>query len=241
MIIVFILVAFFSWSKKAFDTVNPKILLFKTRILWSKRKSKRCFFLLFITDSNSHQLIGKTLNSNLLGRRKGSVLGLLLFIIFINYLHYAVIHSKVWDFADATNLLFANKSLKKINKFINHDLALINKRLRANKITTKIGIEIRKKREATKRGIAIFRAKNKRITKHLNFRIRGQKAEPWTKVKYLGVILHEHLEWNTHTNNLNTKLNRAIGLLAKIHHYIPKCWLRTLYHALCNCQNLNRP
>ena len=32
------------------------------------------------------------------------------------------------------------------------------------------------------------------------------------------VILQEHLEFNTHTNNLNTKLNRAIGLLARIRH-----------------------
>ena len=48
------------------------------------------------------------------------------------------------------------------------------------------------------------------MIKHLNFRISEQKLE----VKYMEVILQEHLGWNTHTNNLNTKLNRAIGLLA---------------------------
>ena len=84
----------------------------------------------------------------------------------------------------------------------------------------------------TKREIIIFRAKNKILTKHLSFRISGQKVEPCTKVKYLGVILQEHLEWNTHTNNLNTKLNRAIGLLVKIRRYVPKFLLRTLYYAL---------
>ena len=47
-------------------------------------------------------------------------------------------------------------------------------------------------------------------------------------------MLQEHLEWNTHTNNLNTELNRAIGLLIKICHYIPKFILRTLYYALFN-------
>ena len=41
-------------------------------------------------------------------------------------------------------------------------------------------------------------------------------------------------EWNTHTNNLNTKLNRANGVLAKTHHYVPKFLLRTLYCALFN-------
>ena len=152
------------------------------------------------------------------------VLGPLLFIIFINNLHYVAIHSKIRHFADDTNLFIANKSLKKINKFINRDLVLINEWLRANTVSL----------NTTKTEIIIFRAKNKRITRHLNFRIIGQKVKPWTKVKYLGVILQEHLEWNAHTNNLNTKLNRAIGLLAKIHHQIPKFLLRTLYYALFN-------
>ena len=48
------------------------------------------------------------------------------------------------------------------------------------------------------------------------------------------VILQEHLKWNTHTNNVNTKLSRAIGLLAKIRHYSPKFILKTLYYALFN-------
>ena len=47
-------------------------------------------------------------------------------------------------------------------------------------------------------------------------------------------MLQEHLEWNTHTNSVNTKLNRAIDLFAKICHYIPKFLLRTLYYAFFN-------
>ena len=81
---------------------------------------------------------------------------------------------------------------------INHDLALTSKWL------------------TTKTEIVIFRAKNKKITKHLNFRTSGQKVEPCTKVKYLGVILQNGKDT---TNILNTKINRAIGLFAKIRHY----------------------
>ena len=113
----------------------------------------------------------------------------------INDLHYAAIHSKVRHFADNTNLFFPNKSLNIKNKCINHDLVLINKWLRANKI----GLN------TTKTDIIIFRPKNKRIKKQLNFRNSGQKVKPCTKVKYLKVILQEHLEWNTHTNNVKTK------------------------------------
>ena len=54
------------------------------------------------------------------------------------------------------------------------------------------------------------------------------------KVKYLGIHLQKDLEWNIHINNLSAKLNRAIGILSKIRHYVPKYLLRTIYYALFN-------
>ena len=58
------------------------------------------------------------------GVTQGSVLGPLLFIMFINDLHKSVKHSQILHFADDTNLNYANKSMKNVNKHINHDLFL---------------------------------------------------------------------------------------------------------------------
>ena len=80
------------------------------------------------------------------------------------------------------------------------------------------------------------------MTKHLNFRISGQKINTCSKVRYFGVILEEHLDWNLHINSLKCKLNRAIGILSKIRHYVPKFLLNTLYytmfqfHLIYSCQ-----
>ena len=61
----------------------------------------------------------------------------------------------------------------------------------------------------------MFRPKHKIITKHLNFRISGEKINLSTTVKHLGIILYEHLEWQGYINSLLIKLNRAAGLISK--------------------------
>ena len=96
--------------------------------------------------------------------------------------------------------------------------------LRSNKISL----------NASKTEIIIFKTKLKTITKHLNFRVSGQKINPTTSVKYLGVHLSDSLTWEIHFKNVQIKLNRAIGLLSKIRHYTPKFLLKTIYFSLFN-------
>ena len=50
----------------------------------------------------------------------------------------------------------------------------------------------------------------------------------------VGVFLNDSLSWDTHLNNLLPKFNRAIGLLAKIWHYMPKYLLKAIYYSLFN-------
>ena len=127
-------------------------------------------------------------------------------------------------FADNTNLLYINKSVQRINKHINLDLSLIVQWLRANKISL----------NADKTELVIFSLKRKQITKHLNFRISGQKIEISTRVKYLGIQIDQHLNWNEHIKNIIPKLSRAIGVLSKICHYVPKFLLKTIYYSIFN-------
>ena len=67
------------------------------------------------------------------GYSQGSVLGSILFLIYINDLHKAVQYWKVHHFADDTNLLHTNKSVKNLNELVNRDIKQLNNWLTANK------------------------------------------------------------------------------------------------------------
>ena len=103
-------------------------------------------------------------------------------------------------------------------------LSLIVQWLRSNKIRL----------NADKTEIIIFRSKQKQITKYLNFRISGQKINVSNKVKHLGLEIEQRLDWNVHVKNVIPKLNRAIGVLPKMRHYVPKFLLKAIYYSLFN-------
>ena len=105
----------------------------------------------FITVEN---VISDTLFINC-GVPQGLVLGPVLFLIYINDLHNAVKHTKIHYFDDDTHVLYSSKSLKDINKKINHDLKNIVEMLRTNKISL----------NANKKELASFRTRGKMTTK----------------------------------------------------------------------------
>ena len=130
----------------------------------------------------------------------------MLFLIYINDLRNAIYHSTVHHFADDTNLLYTYKNLKTIKTKINKDLKSLCTWLRANKISL----------NASKTELIIFRDPRKKPTYSMKIRINGKKLTPCSSVKYLGIYIDEHLNWNTHLAELRPKLSRAVGMLSKI-------------------------
>ena len=125
--------------QKVFDTADHDILLSKLKN-YGIRGITNKWFETYLKDRQQFLSINGYSSecvSMAIGVPQGSVLGPLLFLLYINDLNLAVKHCKVHHFADDTNLLYTNNSIKKLNTFLNKDLKNLTNWLNANKITFK--------------------------------------------------------------------------------------------------------
>ena len=210
--------------QKAFDTVDHHILLDKLNYYGIRGLANKWFKSYLSNRQQFVSINGYNSNTMLMkyGVPQGSVLGPLLFLIYINDLHKATKISKIHHFADDTNLLVVGKTLKKIQKDLNIDLKLLCKWLKANKISL----------NASKTELIIFRDPKKKSTYELKIKIDGKKLFPSRFVKYLGIFIDDHLNWHANESAISTKLSRATGMLYKIRHFVKQETLRMIYYGI---------
>ena len=212
--------------EKAFDTVNHKILIEKLNHYGISDNSNKWICSYLRGRSQKVKLNGSESNSNNIscGVPQGSILGPLLFIIYINDMHKALSVSQVFHFADDTNLLLSSNNTKNFHKIINKELKLLFDWLCANRLSLNVA----------KTEFIIFRPPRKNLDNRICLRLNGKKIFESTKIKYLGIILDNRLSWKFHTDELSKKLNRAVGMIYKIRDVCLKSVLRSLYFSLFN-------
>ena len=166
--------------QKAFDTVDHNILLRKLEY-YGVRGIANEWFCSYLKKRKQFVSIENNMSSVkeiLTGVPQGSVLGLLLFLIYINDLHKNIRFSKTYHFVDDTSIIQSNPSLKRLSKQVNKDLSSLSNWLRANKRSLNV-----KKTE-----LVIFRPRKLKIDHSFKFKLDGKRLVPTHSVKYVGVF-----------------------------------------------------
>ena len=156
------------------------------------------------------------------GVPQGSILGPLLFRIYINDLLYSLKTGLVQQFADDTVILFRNSSLKKMNVILSREISTLYDWLCANKLSL----------NSAESDALFFRPKNKRCEVRLNVQGKNKRIYLSDKTKYLGIVLDSELSWMSYISELSKKLARANGLLAKMRYCVDARTIKSLYYSL---------
>ena len=128
---------------------------------------------------------------------QGSILGPLLFLIYINDLKHAIQKLLVHHFADDTNLIVSNKSLKTLRKTTNKEIQSLCDWLCANRLT-----------------LNVAKTENSKINFTLCF--NNKTLHEFHHFMYSGILIDNKLILKSHINYLMKTLGRTISLLSKI-------------------------
>ena len=209
--------------KKAFDTVDHTILLQKLYhygirglaynvIASYLNNRKQC---IYVNDTYSKYLDINT------GVPQGSVLGPLLFLIYVNDLHVAVPDVSTRLFADDTNVFLFDKDCKDLVQRGIQTLTKLNDWFDSNKLTLHLG----------KTSYTIFHATNKPHPCSDNFIFKGVTIYKSPTTKYLGLYIDDKLSWVNHINDVRNSLVKFIGIFYHLRNFLPHSTAIQIYYS----------
>lgn len=216
--------AVFCDLSKAFDTLDHDILINKLQI-YGIRGPMLNLLQSYLHSRSMYVKNGKEISSTQeipdFGVPQGSVLGPILFNIYVNDIQQPIMHSKYILYADDTTIYIQAKDMQLLFDYMNKDLKTLSDWFKANKLALNV--------KKTKYMLFNCR-KGKLMCSQLS--IDGINIEPSETFKFLGIHLDKELKWDVHCRNVEKKVAAGLYALNAVKHIMATHQLNAIYYAL---------
>lgn len=222
---------------KAFDTVSVPILVEKLDRLGIRGNCLK-LFKDFLSHRTQRVKIGNLLSTETTityGVPQGSILGPSLFLIYVNDLcNMAIPNAKIFTYADDTAIVFSGETWPEVFAEAESGMTKIIKWLNTNLLTLNI--------DKTKFITFTIRSNNSPPPQQLQLKAHScsdtltcncPSLTKTSSIKYLGVLLDEHLTWLPHISLLSSRIRKLIWIFKKLRHLMDQSLLTSTYVAIC--------
>ena len=206
---------------KAFDMVEHSILLKKlhhygirgTALSWLKSYLENREQFVSVGGKNS----SKTRITY--GVPQGSILGPLLFVIYINDIPGIADFAKFILYADDANIIITGHNIVEIEEQLSRLSAALLKWVNEN------GLKL----NLRKTNYMIFSRQNMRD--NLNVMLGNTPIERKSEARFLGILIDDRLNWSKHIRTVKMKMSRYVGVMYKIKSQLPLQARLQIYHS----------
>ena len=221
---------------KAFDTLDYSILLTKLNFYGFSGSALKWFQSYLSHRQQFVDFDGTVSDICTLstGVPQGSILGPLLFIIYMNDIHIASKQFNLILYVDDTNMIspmcsFSSQialqsiSMTQLSHNINVELNNIQEWLSINKLSLNV----------KKTKFMIFHYRQRNIDNLiLDLQNSSEKIERVAEFNFLGLTVDENLNWNAQIQKVSNKIFRTLGVMCRLKNFLPLHVLRILYNSL---------